>query len=43
MNARFRTEKVQPATTDMGAKQPVLPTGELWQLRLRDRSWVGRR
>jgi hypothetical protein len=26
----------------MGAKQPVLPTEELWQLRLRDRSLVGR-
>src|SRR5260370_33665994 len=25
-----------------GAKQPVLPTEELWQLRLRDRSLVGR-
>jgi hypothetical protein len=26
----------------MGAKQPVLPTEELWQLHLRDRSLVGR-
>jgi hypothetical protein len=26
----------------MGAKQPVLPTEELWQLHLRDRSLIGR-
>jgi hypothetical protein len=25
----------------MGAKQPIAPAEELWQLRLRDRTFVG--
>jgi hypothetical protein len=38
----FRDELVSSGPTYLGAKQPVLPTEELWQLRLRDRSLVGR-
>lgn len=33
-NVCFRATARRPGTTEMGAKQPVLPTQELWQLRL---------